>query len=325
MDGRKKTVRILWDRVFIAAGILILVILILATLIGKLFDDEKKEDDSSSSSSSSSKPDDSSSLVTINENYSFVDLSSDDIHKGDLILVNNTYAYQIPPPEDIISVYENKTNYYVKDLSVYVKPAVITNLNLMLDAFAAEKNIKNVMVNSGYRDEDYQQKLYNDELAATNATVSTLVALPGHSEHHTGFAVDFGLYPIDGVYKAYDGKGDYSWISDNCYKYGFILRYPTKKSDITKIDYEPWHFRYVGAPHAYYCSKNGICYDEYIDLLKRYEFNDDHLFITNSDETKYEVYYFKAGTTTTKLPVPKTKSYTYSGNNVDGFIVTVKL
>ena len=82
--------------------------------------------------------------------------------------------------------------------------------------------------------------------------------MPGHSEHETGYAVDFGLY--DGQYSSqFDGVGEYEWISKNCYKFGFILRYPLDMESVTQIKYEPWHYRYVGRPHAYYIWENGIC------------------------------------------------------------------
>ena len=97
------------------------------------------------------------------------------------------------------------------------------------------------------------------------------VAKPGHSEHHTGFAVDAGvlmegklyrtieeLLSIDDLFKIIQGKLD---------RYGFILRYPRGKEEITKIGYEPWHFRYVGSPEiAEEITDKGICFEEYSEL-----------------------------------------------------------
>ena len=66
----------------------------------------------------------------------------------------------------------------------------------------------------------------------------------------------------------YDGTGDFEWINKNCYKYGFVVRYTEEKQRLTKIQDEPWHFRYVGIPHAYYMTTNNLCLEEYIDLVR---------------------------------------------------------
>ena len=61
--------------------------------------------------------------------------------------------------------------------------------------------------------------------------------------------------------------GDYAWLTENAWRYGFILRYPPEKADVTGIGYESWHFRYVGIPHAWYMQENNLCLEEYLDLL----------------------------------------------------------
>ena len=61
------------------------------------------------------------------------------------------------------------------------------------------------------------------------------------------------------------------WLIENSYKYGFVLRYPTNKKDITMINYEPWHYRYVGVENATYMKENDMCLEEFIDYLKQFE------------------------------------------------------
>ena len=149
------------------------------------------------------------------------------------------------------------------------------------------------------------------------------MALPGHSEHESGYSLDFSLYE-DGVQSDYDGTGEYAWINENCSHYGYVLRYTEDKQDTTGIQAEPWHYRYVGQPHAAYMQENNVCLEEYLTLLKNYS-ADVPLSVTNWDGEIYQVYYVAADTAadSTYVMVPPDKKYTISGNNSDGFIVTV--
>ena len=88
------------------------------------------------------------------------------------------------------------------------------------------------------------------------------VADVGYSEHQTGLAVDINA---DGVNSS--GQQVYAWLADNAWKYGFILRYPEDKTEITKTDYEPWHYRYVGAESAAKIYESGLCLEEYIGMM----------------------------------------------------------
>ena len=156
----------------------------------------------------------------------------------------------------------------------------------------------------------------------TGEDTSTLVAKPGYSEHETGYAMDFSLFE-DGISADYDGTGEYDWINQNCAHYGFILRYPENKTDLTEIRYESWHYRYVGQPHAYYMQQNDLCLEEYTETLKDYSV-DNPLEITNWDGKVYQIYYVPAEAgDSTYVMVPPDQEYTVSGNNVDGFIITV--
>jgi D-alanyl-D-alanine carboxypeptidase len=174
-----------------------------------------------------------------------------------------------------------------------------------------------IYVKSGYRMIYEQGILYNSELEETGLKSSNKIAKPGSSEHHTGYALDLGIYGGE-----YTGKGVYKWINDSCYRYGFIIRYKDNKSDITGFQSEPWHFRYIGIPHAYAMEVNGLCFEEYIKLIKK--FTPQRPFTINAEMGRqYQVYYVKAQDTEVDIPVPKNFEYSISGNNIDGFIVTV--
>lgn len=124
------------------------------------------------------------------------------------------------------------------------------------------------VVTSGYRTTDKQQQLYDDKVNAflnegysqedAEEEANKWVALPGYSEHHTGLAVDIN---------ARNGKNEkvYKWLEANAHKYGFILRYPANATEITGINYEPWHFRFVGYEAAEYIYENSITFEEYLE------------------------------------------------------------
>ena len=256
--------------------------------------------------------------------YENVSVSNEDVHAGDLILVNANTAYVEENPSEIVSIYDHKTdNYHVSGTETSLRQQAVDALNQMLDAFYVATGHQDMIVISGYRTNAQQQELYDEDLQATGEQTSTRVALPGHSEHESGYSLDFSLYE-DGVQSDYDGTGEYAWINENCSHYGYVLRYTEDKQDTTGIQAEPWHYRYVGQPHAAYMQENNVCLEEYLTLLKNYS-ADVPLSITNWDGEIYQVYYVAADTAadSTYVMVPPDKKYTISGNNSDGFIVTV--
>jgi D-alanyl-D-alanine carboxypeptidase len=255
--------------------------------------------------------------------YENVSVSNEDVHAGDLILVNTDTAYVEENPTEIVSIYDHKTdNYHVSGTETSLRQPALDALNQMLDAFYVATGHQDMIV-SGYRTTQQQQELYDADLAETGEQTSTRVALPGHSEHESGYALDFSLY-TDGVQYDYDGTGEYAWINENCAHYGYVLRYAEDKQETTGIQAEPWHYRYVGQPHATYMMENNVCLEEYLTLLKNYT-ADEPLSITNWDGEIYQVYYVATDTSTdsTYVMVPPDAKYTISGNNSDGFIVTV--
>ena len=199
---------------------------------------------------------------------------------------------------------------------------MISSLNTWMSAFAEESGHRDVNVVAGYRSIDDQQMLYDNAVRTKGqAHADRYLSLPGHSEHHTGLALDLSLYDVqNGTSSDFTGTGSYTWAEEHAWEYGFILRYPNSKSSITGIDYESWHYRYVGAPHACYMYQNDLCLEEYIDLLRSFPFDGDHLFV-NCLGSRYEIYFCPGNIAI----VPDTGEYLVSGNNVDGLIVTVTL
>ena len=115
---------------------------------------------------------------------------------------------------------------------------------------------------STYRSYDYQNILYQNYVAKDGViNADTYSARPGFSEHQTGLVVDVddSIYDFTSFHKSKSFK----WMSDNAYKYGFILRYPLDKVDITGYSYESWHYRYVGIEAATKMRNENLSFDEY--------------------------------------------------------------
>ena len=159
---------------------------------------------------------------------------------------------------------------YYKD-GILVNKKVLEQFNLMkLDAYKLGYNID---IMSGYRDYMYQDKIYNKLLTLKGfAYTFRSVARAGCSEHQTGLAIDICVYRDDKCYIEHEVKNmdEINWVIDNCYKYGFILRYPKGMEDKTGYNYEPWHFRYVG-DLARYLYKNNILLEDYIKMKEYYK------------------------------------------------------
>ncbi len=249
-------------------------------------------------------------------------LGEEAVYTGDLLLVNNQILYHFPEEQELVSIYDGKTgSYYVRDTEVYLAPAALEALNQMLDDFRAQGGSKTVNVVAGYRTEAFQQHLFDQSVERNGqAHAEEFVARPGGSEHHTGLVVDFSIFYEDGTSAEYQGMGEYAWINTHCQDYGWVVRYEKDKQSLTGIGDEPWHFRYVGIPHAAVMAEKGLCLEEYTDYLKEFPFDGQHLAVDCGGE-QYEIWYC-AGTA---AYLPDSGEYTVSGNNVDGIVVTCKV
>ncbi|MER2036535.1 MAG: M15 family metallopeptidase [Solibacillus sp.] len=227
--------------------------------------------------------------------------SSTSINEGDLILINSSYAmHENAIPTDIIQAEQHINYASIDDSSIELSKRLVQPLNAMLKE-AREQGITNFAINSGYRTFETQQSLY-DELGAN-------IALPaGHSEHQLGLAIDIG---------STNGPMGLSeegmWLAQNSWRYGFILRYPEGKTDITGISFEPWHFRYVGIPHSQILFDEQWVLEEYLAYLKE----------NGSYETKSHKIIYVSSIDQAKQ-VANNSPYTISGDNLAGYIVTVK-
>lgn len=180
-----------------------------------------------------------------------------------LVLVNKEYTIS--------------RDYYPTDM-VDIDGSLSTNQNLKVkrDAYTAYKEMLadaqkeglNFCICSAYRSYELQESLYNNSLSQNGkAYTDKMFAYPGRSEHHTGYAIDVTSASMNwGLSQNYADYPDGAWIKKNCAKYGFIIRYPAGKEDITGYMYEPWHIRYVGVDVAEYITEEGITFEEYLGV-----------------------------------------------------------
>ncbi|MGN0695699.1 MAG: D-alanyl-D-alanine carboxypeptidase family protein [Oscillospiraceae bacterium] len=212
------------------------------------------------------------------ENYETVDMPELPVDTSDPADADNTWAMflineQNPLPrryDDVIKtekVDETYREYFLDSRAAeYYKN--------MLEA-AAEDGIDLITV-SAYRSYDYQKNNFDSNvedrmaegMSYAEAYKDSLasVQLPGQSEHNAGLAVDI----LSNEYNSMDDDGfenteAFKWLDEHAAEYGFILRYPKGKTDITQIIYEPWHYRFVGIYYANEIKESGLCMEEYFD------------------------------------------------------------
>lgn len=181
-------------------------------------------------------------------------------HAWNLMLVNQDY--RVPK------------NYKVKLTELSNGQSVDSRIYPFLQQMFNDMRAQGVypIVASGYRTPKKQQSLMDEKIESfmvqgysrSDATTEALkwVSEVGYSEHQTGLAVDINANGVNST-----GEQVYDWLADNAWQYGFILRYPEDKTEITHIDYEPWHYRYVGIEAAKVIFEKNLCLEEYIDTL----------------------------------------------------------
>lgn len=171
--------------------------------------------------------------------------------------------------EDSVELTELKGNILIDD-------RIYNDLQQMMDDCREQE--LNPLILNGYRTRAQQQELFQSELnkltisgySLDNATIEAQKKqpLPGCSEHNAGLAVD--IVPEDSPYLTQDQEetGELQWIMDHCHEYGFVMRYPADKTEITGMRYQPWHYRYVGRDAAAYMTEHHLCLEELQKAIK---------------------------------------------------------
>lgn len=196
---------------------------------------------------------------------------SNSIYKNDdSISENKEYIEGIQPlyVDDIVVVnkkYGLPQNYRATE---ELEKDAIDAANRMMKA-AQEDGIV-IKIRSGYRSYSIQSTLYNNYVRRDGKEAADKYsAVPGYSEHQTGLAFDFTTSDTSkSVGEWFTDTIQAKWLYENAYKYGFIIRYPEGKEDITGYQYESWHYRYVGEEHSRNFAMNNLTLEEYLGLDK---------------------------------------------------------
>lgn len=162
------------------------------------------------------------------------------------------------------------TRAYARDQGMSFDARAVGDLNDMLAA--ANRDGVNLLVISCFRTLTKQTNLYNAEVQKwlnqgyseerAKEKAGTIVAVPGTSDHNLGLAVD-----LNSVEESFENTKQFDWLQEHAAEYGFVMRYPKDKQEITKIIYEPWHYRYVGKEHAAKMNELNMCLEEYVEYL----------------------------------------------------------
>lgn len=253
--------------------------------------------------------------------FTTVTVENSKLSSGALILVNQDNKYGANIENDLVNLYSyNQTVdgteedwYGLVNVSQKLRKDVVDALNAMYKDYYTALEKTDVVITKTYVSAEAQQKDYDSKIENADPADKAYMQAGGYSEHQTGLA--FNLR-----------NDDNNWFVDNCWKYGFIQRYPDGKESVTKVKDEDNHYRYVGVPHALYIKLNKLAFEEYLGLLETKTYN-SRLKLDDGTSDKYETYAVKAEKgAETQIKVPAESSgwgYTVSGTNNDYFVVTI--
>lgn len=233
---------------------------------------------------------------------------------GNLVLVNATHPLADCIPSELVAPDERYPGILMRREAAEALRAALSDI----DAGGM------IVPVSGYRSMSEQTQIYNDSLRDNGEEFTRkYVALPGCSEHQTGLAIDLGIFSdrIDFIRPDFPYSGICQKFRQVAADYGFVERYSADKQDVTEIAHEPWHFRYVGRPHACIMEQRKLALEEYIAFLK--DFCEDRRLVCNTSHGDcYEVFYVPEEAE--QEFVRSVQGGSVSGNNDGGFVITIQ-
>lgn len=265
--------------------------------------------------------------------YTSMTVSHPDTQKGTLVLVNSTHEYAFPEKNNLINIYDYRAThssasashpYQLSSRALELDREALDAMHKMLTKFSIESGKTSLNITSAYR-------TYEEQLALNSSTKA------GFSDSHTGLSFSLAVYENDissQINSDYNKAIYYDWLVAHAHEYGFILRYPDNKAQITGVTNYARAFRYVGIAHATYMYSNDLCLEEYIELLKTDSSFDSPIRVLGADGKSYIIYYTALEGDSTDIKVPVTipnpdgspsTPYTVSGTNDGGVVVTVCL
>lgn len=252
------------------------------------------------------------------QNLQELEINTEEIHQGNLILSNRAFPCQfsseevlagnVPEQVDFVtikSILDRKPSeikpYTASDWEVGLDKETALAMDAWFEQFCQLTHLHDLRMIAGYKpeSEDY--------------------------DFHTGRTLTIGIFPETGSSYAYVPEGEYAWLKEHASEYGFIERYPEGKEDYFDKEITERRtatFRYVGRAAAEYITSQNFCLEEFLQEIRKYRV--ENMLVINSGGESYRLYFVPAemDAPTTKVPIPEnTEEYTISGNNVDGFVM----
>ncbi|MBQ4648360.1 MAG: M15 family metallopeptidase [Clostridia bacterium] len=289
-------------------------------------DPEEDGEESNNSSDVTSTPQNVGEKI----DFQMLSVSNDKVSEGELLLVNQDHEFKTDIDEFLVNVYSKKVaankNFVLSTTSLELRQETIDALFSMLDGFYKDTRVdlSTMMLSKAYVSVAEQQSEYDADATTADRSELPYMQAGGQSEHQTGLAFNLVVYPPS---NGTMGKGTYEWFVDNCWKYGFVLRYPEGEEDRTQAFAESTHFRYVGIPHSAYIHVNQWVLEDYLDYLIERTDENNRAKIKDANGKDYEIYAIKADEgANTQIPVPSDSSdwnYSISGTNCGYYVVSV--
>lgn len=244
-----------------------------------------------------------------------INVTKDTSERGSLILVSPNHPFiHTPSGKDMVPAFKEEPSAV---LDVWAAAA----LQSLIKCVHAEELIVPV---SGFRTKEEQEHIWEDSVRENGLEFTKkYVAVPGHSEHQTGFAIDLAekKEEIDFICPRFPYTGKFLEFRKRAPEYGFVERYIRGKEDITGIGAEPWHFRYVGYPHSVIMTENGMVLEEYIDFLKCHT-DYEHPYVYRNAGGDIRISYLPVNSgDTAQAMVGRKESFVVSGTNEGGAVL----
>ena len=233
-------------------------------------------------------------------------VTQDDIFKGRLVPYRGDMQVIPDVSESSVNLSQYKNNYYTtlgEDMPLTKDAA--DGFNALMEAYNKATDLVDFAV-------------YGTEV--TNNGVGSPCPIP-FPESKAGNSIDLAVMGYGSII-SYDGLDAEKWVIDNCHNYGYVVRYPQNKAEITGEQYCPWHIRYVGIPHSMVMKSNNWCLEEYIGYLR--SFTRDNPFLCSVNDRNYEIYSVPSMGEVTYLSVPLAGNYEISGDGTTGYIITIE-
>lgn len=322
-SGRKRR-RVRYDRIIIALAVVLILLFLMGSCTcnciqcvcapsesGETSDKEKEKEPKTTTTNSGS-----SGVIPVPgavQDALSVTLTAEDVKKGTLTVVNQNNEYTFPAGDvTLVNVFDSSNaSYSVSDSDIQLDQEVVAQLNLFLSEFSTIYGNTDLQIASGYRSKQDQHNRYSN---------GSSIFPGGYSDYHTGRSFDLCIAPESGLTSYFVASGDYKWIDEHAADYGFVVRYPDGKSDLTGVNPRAYTFHYVGVPHAEYIYNHELCMEEYIETLKSYPSTSP--LTVDAGGVTWTVFYVELSSSgNTVINIPNHQEYSVSGDNMGGFIV----